>query len=136
MGDVGPYAKHMFKILTDGVGRIRQALSPAYFQNMCTKLAAVFLDEFLDNIWQLRRVSKTGGGQLLMDLHGVKEYLLKMPNAKLQVKRKLSMYVCMYVRISMIDKVVRMYVCIFLNHGIQCMYVCIYNVYMYVCMCM
>eukprot|EP01035_Chromulina_nebulosa_P022106 gene22106-28624_t len=55
VGDVGPYAKHMFKILTDGVGRIRQALSPAYFQNMCTKLAAVFLDEFLDNIWQLRR---------------------------------------------------------------------------------
>ena len=87
VGDVGPYAKHMLKILTDGVGRIRLALSPAYFQNLCTKLAAVFLDEFLDNVWQLRRVSKTGGGQLLMDLHGIKEYLLKMPNVKLKVKR-------------------------------------------------
>jgi hypothetical protein len=87
VGDVGPYAKHMLKILTDGVGRIRLALSPAYFQNLCTKLAAVFLDEFLDNVWQLRRVSKTGGGQLLMDLHGIKEYLLKMPNVKLKVKK-------------------------------------------------
>ena len=83
VGDVGPYAKHMLKILTDGVGRIRVTMSPAYFQNVCTKLAYVFLDEYLDNIWQLRRVSKTGGGQLLMDLNGIKEYLLKMPNAKL-----------------------------------------------------
>jgi len=83
VGDVSGYAKHMMKILTDGVCRIRKTMSTAYFQNVCSKLAATFLDEFLDNIWQLRRVSKTGGGQLLMDLNGIKEYLLKMPNVKL-----------------------------------------------------
>eukprot|EP01036_Dinobryon_divergens_P028548 gene28548-37506_t len=72
VGDVGPYAKHMFKILTDGVGRIRQALSPAYFQNMCTKLAAVFLDEFLDNIWQLRRdavIAIKGGRGIILPIN-------------------------------------------------------------------
>lgn len=83
VGDVSPYAKHTFRILTDGVVRIRTTMSSAYFQNVCTKLASVYLDEFLENIWQLRRVSKTGGAQLLMDLNGIKEYLMKMPNVKL-----------------------------------------------------
>lgn len=81
--DVGYYTKHMLKILNDCVPRIRTTMSTAYFLNVCTKLMSIFLDSFLDTIWQLKRISKTGGGQLLLDLNGMKEYLMKMPNAKL-----------------------------------------------------
>jgi hypothetical protein len=83
VGDVSLYAKHMLKILTDGILRIRLALSSVYFLNFCIKLTATFLEVFLDNIWLLKRVSKTGGAQLLVDLSGIKEYLIKMPNIKL-----------------------------------------------------
>jgi len=73
----------MLKILSDCVPRIRLTMSNVYFQNMCSKLATIFLDAFLESIWSLRRICQTGGAQLLMDLNGIKEFLVKMPNVRL-----------------------------------------------------
>jgi hypothetical protein len=81
--DVGQYTKHMLKICSDCVPRIRMSMSTVYFQQVCSRLASTFLDGFLDTIWQLKRINKNGGGQLLLDLNGIKEYLVKMPNARL-----------------------------------------------------
>lgn len=83
VGDVNDYIKKMLKILSDCVPRIRLTMSNVFFQNMCSKLATVFLDAFNDSIWSLRRICQTGGAQLLMDLNGIKEYLVKMPNVRL-----------------------------------------------------
>lgn len=83
VGDVNDYIKKMLKILSDCVPRIRLTMSNVFFQNMCSKLATVFLDAFNDSIWSLRRICQTGGAQLLMDLNGIKEYLVKMPNIRL-----------------------------------------------------
>jgi hypothetical protein len=81
--DVGPYIKHMLKILSDCIPRLRLWISSAYFLTLCMNMANFYLDCFLDNIWSLKRISKTGAGQLLLDLNGIKEYLEKMPNTRL-----------------------------------------------------
>eukprot|EP01039_Chlorochromonas_danica_P007510 gene7510-8307_t len=81
--DSGDHIKHMIRILSDCIPRIRKYLSPSYFLNMCMKLIGVFLDAFLENIYALRRISKTGGGQLLLDLNTIKEFLLTMPNVRI-----------------------------------------------------
>jgi hypothetical protein len=83
VGDVGPYVKHIFKILNDCVPRIRLTMSSALFFNVCMNLSNICLDAFLATIYALKRVSKTGAAQLLLDLNGFKEYLEKMPNVKL-----------------------------------------------------
>jgi hypothetical protein len=80
--DTGPYVKHMLRILGDCAPRIRISMSSSYFLNMCMKLVSTFVDAYLDNIYQLRRISKTGAGQLLLDLNSIKEYLLLLPNVK------------------------------------------------------
>lgn len=81
--DVGQYTKHMLKICSDCIPRIRLSMSTVYFQQVCSRFASTFLDGFLDTIWQLKRINKNGGGQLLLDLNGIKEYLVKMPNVRL-----------------------------------------------------
>lgn len=83
VGDVNDHIKQMLKVFVDCVPRIRVTMSPIYFQTFCNKLITVFLDQYLGAIWKLRRVSKTGGAQLLMDTNGIKEFLVKMPNVKL-----------------------------------------------------
>ena len=83
VGDVSNYSKQTLLILGDCIPRIRVAVTLGYFQNVCNKLASVFLSALLENIWQLRRISKNGAGQLLLDLNGIKEYLLKLPNVRL-----------------------------------------------------
>lgn len=83
VGDVNDHVKQMLKVFVDCIPRIRTTMSAAYFQNFCNKIITVFLEQFLNTIWKLRRVSKTGGAQLLMDLNGIKEFLVKMPNVKL-----------------------------------------------------
>ncbi len=83
VGDSSPHSKKMMKILSDCVPRIRLTMSNVYFQQICSKLAATFLDAFSDTVWSLKRICMTGGGQLLLDLNGLKEYLLKMPNVRL-----------------------------------------------------
>lgn len=82
VGDSPEYIKHMLKVLADGIQRIRNYVSPSYFLNVCMKLTGTFLDAFLQCIYSLRRISKTGGGQLLLDLSTIKEFLLTMPNAR------------------------------------------------------
>ncbi len=83
VGDVGGYIKHELKILSDCIPRIRLTMSVPYFINFCINFANLYLDAFLDTIWMLKRISKTGAGQLLLDLNGIKEYLMTMPNVRL-----------------------------------------------------
>ena len=83
VGDDSKYVKEIRAILNETVPRIRAGMAPAYFQGFCMKLVTTVLEKLLENIWQLRRISKTGGGQLLLDLQGVKTYLLRMPNSNL-----------------------------------------------------
>jgi hypothetical protein len=85
VGDVGNYIKDMIKLLSACIPRIRETMSGSLFQTVCNKFVGVFLDVFLDAIWALKRISKTGGFQLLVDLNGIKEFLLKMPNIKLNI---------------------------------------------------
>jgi hypothetical protein len=83
VGDVGGYIKHAFKIMNDCIPRIRLTMSSALFFNVCNNLCNNFLDNFLVTIYSLKRISKSGAAQLLLDLNGVKEYFEKMPNVKL-----------------------------------------------------
>lgn len=84
VGDDSKYVKEIRSILNETVPRIRLGMAPAYFQGFCMKLVTTVLEKLLENIWHLKRISKTGGGQLLLDLQGVKTYLLRMPNTNLQ----------------------------------------------------
>lgn len=81
--DESPYVKEVIGILNEAVPRIRSAIPAIFFQSFCMKLVTSVLDSLLDNIWKLKRITQTGAGQLLLDLNGIKEYLLRCPNARL-----------------------------------------------------
>lgn len=83
VGDVQGPVKDILKVFTDCMPRIRLAMSEAFFRQFSLRIASIFLDQYLDLIWRLRKISKTGAAQLQIDLSGIKEYLLKMPNVKL-----------------------------------------------------
>lgn len=83
VGDDSLYVKEINMVLNETIPRVRICMSGSYFQGFCMKLATTVLDKFLENLWLLKRISKTGGGQLLLDLQGVKTYLLRMPNSHL-----------------------------------------------------
>lgn len=83
VGDDSPYVKEMIGILSEEAVRLRSGMSKFYFNNYCMKMVTLLLDHLQKSIWQLKRISKTGSGQLLLDLNGIKEYLLRMPNVRL-----------------------------------------------------
>jgi hypothetical protein len=85
VGDESKYVKEAIAILNQAIPRIRASMSPSYFQSFCMKLVTATLDSLTNNIWKLKRIAQTGAGQLLLDLNGFKEYLLRMPNARLEV---------------------------------------------------
>jgi len=82
VGDDSKYMKEIFAICSDVVPRVRTHVPSLYFQNFCTKLGNMLLDSFLENLWRLKRIAKTGGGQLSLDLMSLREYLGKMPNVR------------------------------------------------------
>lgn len=84
VGDDSRYVKEIRGVLNETIPRVRACMSPPYFQGFCMNVVTKVLELLLDNIWQLKCISKTGGGQLLLDLQGVKTYLLRMPNANLK----------------------------------------------------
>lgn len=79
VGDVSKYMKDLTTVLTNTIKRIRANMSKAYFQTFVVKLATIVLDKYLENIWKLKRISPAGGGQLLLDLDGLKTFLVTMP---------------------------------------------------------
>jgi hypothetical protein len=84
VGDDSPYCKEIYSGLSEVVARARNALSMVYFQMFTKKLAITVLETLHDSIWKLKKIAKTGAGQLLLDLNGIKEYLLIMPNKRLE----------------------------------------------------
>ena len=83
VGDSSPYVKSLLTKVGSSIPRMRTKIHVIYFQKFVNDLASMVLDAFLETIWRLKRVSKTGGAQLLMDLNGIDEYLMKLPNARL-----------------------------------------------------
>ena len=84
VGDEGQYVKLINKELNTTIPRVRMGMSSSYFQSFCMKLLTAVLDRVLENIWKMKRMSKAGAGQLLMDVNGFKEQFLRMPNARLK----------------------------------------------------
>lgn len=84
VGDEGHYVKLINKELNATIPRVRMGMSPVYFQSFCMKLLTAVFDKVLENIWKMKRMSKAGAGQLLMDVNGFKEQFLRMPNARLK----------------------------------------------------
>jgi hypothetical protein len=82
VGDSSPYVKGMLTVINGVVPRIRSVISGIYFMNFCTTLVGKTLDVYLATLHKLRRVSKTGAGQLLLDLSNIKEFLHKMPTLR------------------------------------------------------
>jgi hypothetical protein len=82
VGDDSPYVKDIRTVLNVRVPRTRDHMSPAYFKNFCTKMATAVLEKLLSTIIRLKRVSKPAGGQLLLDLNGIKELMLRLPLIK------------------------------------------------------
>ncbi len=83
VGDSSAYVKALLTKVGAIIPRMRTKIHIIYFQKFVTDLASMVLDAFLETLWRLKRVSKTGGAQLLMDLNGIDEYLMKLPNARL-----------------------------------------------------
>jgi hypothetical protein len=82
VGDDSKYVKEMIAVINEIIPKIRACLSPSYFQSFCMNLVKGIFERVLENILKLKRISKTGGGQLLLDLQGIKTYVLRMPNTR------------------------------------------------------
>ena len=82
VGDDSKYVKSMIAVMNDTIPRIRANISKNYFTNFVMKFVTFFLDLLLENIYSLKRINMTGAGQLLLDLNGIKTYLLTMPQTK------------------------------------------------------
>ena len=83
VGDYSPYVTEVRKVLNVAVARVRDHISPSYFRNFCTKMATGVLEKFMGSIIRLKRVAKAAGGQLLLDLSGIRELMLVLPHLKL-----------------------------------------------------
>ena len=83
VGDDSPYVKDIRVVLNVAIPRVRDHTSASYFKNFCTKMATAVLDKLLSTIFKLKRVAKTAGGQLLLDLNAIKELMLRLPHLKL-----------------------------------------------------
>jgi hypothetical protein len=84
VGDDSKYVKEISAVLNETIPRIRACMSASYFAGFCMKLVTAVLAKVLESLVQMRHISKTGGGQLLLDLQGIKTYLLRMPHSRLQ----------------------------------------------------
>ena len=82
VGDDSPYVKDIRVVLNVRIPRVRDHISAAYFRNFCTKMATSILANFQSTVLRLKRVSKTAGGQLLLDLNSIKELMLRLPLLK------------------------------------------------------
>ena len=82
VGDSSSYVKGMLSVINGVVPRIRSVISGIYYMNFCTTLVGKTMDVYLATLHKLRRVSKTGAGQLLLDLSNIKEFLHKMPTLR------------------------------------------------------
>lgn len=82
VGDESPYVKDIRTVLNVAVPRVRDHVSPTYFKNFCTRMASAVLEKLHSTVLRLKRVAKTAGGQLLLDLNGVKELMLRLPLIK------------------------------------------------------
>ena len=84
VGDNSQYVKLIIRELNDTIPRIRYGMSSSYFQSCCMKLLTAIFEKVLDILWKMKRMSKAGAGQLLMDVNGLKEYFCVMPNKRLR----------------------------------------------------
>lgn len=82
VGDSSPYVKGMLSVINGVVPRIRSVISGIYYMNFCTTLVGRLFEVYLATLHKLRRVSKTGAGQLLLDVSNIKEFLHKMPTLR------------------------------------------------------
>ena len=83
VGDSSTYIKSILLKIGTLTPRVRKHVQPVYFQRFCMDLSTMILNVYVATLWKLKRVSKAGGGQLLVDFMAVKDYLSKLPNIKL-----------------------------------------------------
>ena len=82
--DCSAYVKSINQVLRNMVIRMRTHLSPAHFNVFCNKTASTLLELFRDSLYHCKRkISRTSGSQLLLDVNSIKEALLDMPSYKL-----------------------------------------------------
>jgi hypothetical protein len=84
VGEENTYVKDFCGFLSRATQRIRGNLSTTYFLAYCVKLVNLALDRFQYNFLKLRRISKMGANQLLLDLNGMHSFLTTLPNAKIK----------------------------------------------------
>jgi len=82
IGDDSKYVRALRETLAEAVPRLRKHIPAERFLLVCRKLSEAVLEALRDNIYRLKRIAKIGAEQLKMDLHGVKEYLLRLPTVK------------------------------------------------------
>ena len=83
VGDSSAYVKGILLKIGTLTPKARKHVQPVYFQRFCMDLSTMILNVYVATLWKLKRVSKSGGGQLLVDFMAIKDYLSKLPNVKL-----------------------------------------------------
>jgi hypothetical protein len=82
VGEESAYVKEFTGFLSRATARIRPCLSTTCFLSYCMKLVSSALDRLQYNICKLRRVSRVGANQLLLDLNGIHTFMSALPNTR------------------------------------------------------
>ena len=85
VGDDSPYVGMLRSVLMECIPRIRHALSPLWFKNLCTHFATDFLDQFLNSIMSQKKICPVGAEQLLLDTNSLKTLITQLHHLGLSV---------------------------------------------------
>lgn len=88
VGDDSPYIPVIKTILLDCIPRIRQAITPIWFKNFCTRFATDFLDQYLSIIMNQKKICQLGAEQLLLDTNSLKTIFGSLHHTNLSPEKK------------------------------------------------
>lgn len=74
------YCRMFQTVLLETVPKVRESLSPSYFNNFCLKCATEILQRYQDSITKQKRISEMASQQLLLDTYNLKTLLLHLHN--------------------------------------------------------
>eukprot|EP01032_Pedospumella_encystans_P018155 gene18155-20675_t len=80
VGEESAYLHMVNGVLLEAIPKIRQSLSPSYFNNVCNKIASEILQRYLDVILKQKHISDMATQQLLLDTYNMKAVLTQLPN--------------------------------------------------------
>ena len=89
VGDESSYVHGIIASTVPFFGRIRHAIPPSYYKNLCDRIVTQFSEAYHKSLLRLHRISEQGSQQLLLDTNNFKTVMLKLPTIDNENNRRI-----------------------------------------------